>query len=135
MNEPLQISSSFVVLSKNFDAETVKVSDKLYPELDERYGDFAGRLLISSHLFEEDWPTWEIHPHGDEFVILIAGEADMVFAANDGDQTVRLSEPGSFVIVPRGTWHTAKVREPTQMMFITPGQDTDNRKEPVRNGC
>jgi len=58
----------------------------------------------------------------------------MILAAHGGDQTVRLSEPGSFVIVPRGTWHTATVRKPTQMMFVTPGQDTDNREEPVRNG-
>ena len=50
-----------------------------------------------------------------------------------GDETVRLSEPGAFVIVPRGTWHTAKVNVPTTMLFVTPGQGTENREQPIRD--
>lgn len=134
MNDPLQIASNFVVMSKTFEAETVEVSPNLYSELDKRYGDFAGRLLISSHTFEDDWPTWEVHPNGDELVVLLSGDVELVLAAEAADENVRLTEPGSFVIVPRGVWHTAKVHKPTQMMFVTPGEGTGNGEQPVRQG-
>ena len=128
----MDIASTFVVVGKSLSAETVAVTDNLWAELDERFGDFAGSSLISSFSFEEDWPTWEVHPHGDEFVCLLAGDAEMTLAMPGGDQTVQLSEAGSFVIVPRGTWHTAKIHAPTRMLFVTPGQGTENREQPVR---
>jgi len=132
VKEALQIAASFVVMSDDFDADVVTVSEKLYEELDATYGDFAGRTLISCHSFEDDWPTWEVHPKGDEFVVLLSGDVDMVLAGEDGDETLRLSEAGAFVIVPRGVWHTAKVREPATMLFVTPGEGTENRAEPER---
>lgn len=134
MTTPLQIASCFVVMNRAFDATTVEVTDTLYAELDDKFDGFAGHLLIASHKFEDDWPTWEVHPNGDEFVILISGDADLVLALEGGDKVVRSAEPGSFVVVPRGTWHTARVRSPTWMLFITPGEGTDNREQPVRGG-
>lgn len=134
MNELLDISSTFVVVDKTLSAETVAVTDSIWTELDERFGDFAGSSLISSFTFEEDWPTWELHPHGDEFVCLLSGDAEMTLALPDGDEIVRLTEPGSFVIVPRGTWHTARMNAPTRMLFVTPGQGTENREQPERAG-
>jgi len=134
MKDPQQIASNFVVMNTEFDAESVEVSPTLYSDLDKRYGDFAGHLLISSHTFEGDWPTWEVHPNGDEFVVLISGDVEMILAAGDADENVHLTEPGSFMIVPRGVWHTAKVHKPTQMIFVTPGEGTDNREQPVRPG-
>ena len=56
----------------------------------------------------------------------------MILAKESGDESVSLSEPGHFVIVPRGTWHTARVNTEAQMMFITPGEGTENREQPVR---
>ena len=56
----------------------------------------------------------------------------MTLALPGGDETVRLNEPGTFVIVPKGTWHTARVNAPTTMLFVTPGQDTENREQPRR---
>lgn len=132
MTDSMDIASTFVVVDKSLTAETVAVTDGLWAELDERFGDFAGSSLISSFAFEDDWPTWEVHPHGDEFVCLLAGDAEMTLALPGGDRTVRLTEPGSFVIVPRGTWHTAKINAPTRMLFVTPGQGTENREQPVR---
>ena len=133
MKKPMNIASTFVVVDRAFSAEPVANTDSLWAEIDERFGDFAGSSLISSFSFDDDWPTWEVHPHGDEFVCLLSGSAEMILAKAHGDETVRLSEPGSFVIVPRGTWHTAKVNVPTTMLFITPGQGTENREQPIRD--
>lgn len=132
MSRVRDIASTFVVVDRDFAAETVDVTDHLWVEIDKRFGDFAGRSLISSFTFDEDWPTWEVHPHGDEFVCLLSGNAEMTLALPAGDEVVRLNKPGGFVIVPKGTWHTAKINAPTTMLFVTPGQDTENREQPRR---
>ena len=31
------------------------------------------------------------------------------------------------VVVPKGTWHTARTSVPTKMLFVTPGQGTENK--------
>lgn len=41
-----------------------------------------------------------------------------------------MNEPGTFVIVPQNTWHTARIRTLAVMMFITPGEGTINAGEP-----
>lgn len=130
MGQPIRLASNFVVLDDRFNADVVPVSPELYERLNDDYNDFAGHLLVSSYSFTEDWPTWELHPAGDEFVILVAGDADLVLRYEGGDDTTRLNEPGTFVIVPRNTWHTARVHSRTVMLFITPGEGTENREKP-----
>ncbi len=119
-------------MSNNFDADVVPVTDSLYADLDERYGGFAGHSLIACHTFDSDWPTWEVHPKGDELVLLLEGAAELVLASAGGDKHVNLSKSGQFVIVPRGVWHTARVRESARMLFVTPGEGTENREQPER---
>ena len=67
-----------------------------------------------------------------KFVILVSGDADLVLAREEGDDNIRLTEPGTFAIVPQDTWHTARIRSHSVMMFITPGEGTVNAEEPVR---
>ena len=133
MCSQLDIASTFVVVDKELRAETIAVTDNLWSEIDARFGDFAGTNLISSFSFEDDWPTWEVHPHGDEFVCLLSGDAEMTLAMPGGDETVHLTDSGSFVIVPKVTWHTAKINAQTKMLFVTPGQGTQNREQPIRD--
>lgn len=47
---------------------------------------------------------------------------------DDGEQAIPLSEPGAYAIAPRGLWHTAKVSEPSRLLFITPGEGTEHRE-------
>ena len=101
-NTSADIQSSFVVVNKNLLADVVPVTGTSWSDLDARYADFAGHSLGASFSFDNDWPTWEIHPEGDEFVCLLSGNAEMILDADDGEQRVRLDTPGSFVIVPRG---------------------------------
>ncbi len=98
--------------------------------LGQRYGEFKNHLLVSSYLIAEDWPTWEMHPHGDETVCLLSGSVEFLLRTGDGESRVSLNIPGTFVIVPAGTWHTAKVCTLARMMFITPGEGTENRESP-----
>lgn len=104
------INSSFVVFDSQGEATPVKVTETFWRDLTNRFGDFSGDLLVSCFSFEKDWDNWEVHPHGDELVCLLSGDVDFILAQDGGQRTVRLNMPGSFVIVPRATWHTAKVR-------------------------
>lgn len=133
MPEVRQLAATFVVTNAALQSETVDVTDTFWADLDAKYGEFEGCSLISCFEFSEAWPTWEMHPAGDEFVCLLEGDVEMTLALPDGDETVHLTEPGSFVIVPRGVWHTASPAKSTRMMFVTPGQGTENREQPVRD--
>ena len=121
------LSSTFVVLEPDHSAVPVEVTPALYDELDARFDRFRDRLLVSSFTFDSDWTTWEIHPAGDEIVYLISGDARMVLDRNGAQEVVHLREPGSFVIVPKSTWHTARTSVPTKMLFVTPGEGTGNK--------
>ncbi len=134
MTKPQSLASTFVTMGPDFAAETIAVTETVWADIDERFGDFRGRTLISSVEFSEAWPTWEMHPAGDELVFVVDGDTDMTLALPDGDETVRLERPGEFVIVPKGVWHTASPHRPTRMLFVTPGEGTENRDEPVRGG-
>ena len=125
-----KIYDEFVVLKPDLHMDQIAVSPELYEQLDTDYGDFRSHTLISAHQFTEDWPTWEIHPKGDEMVVLLSGRAVFVLKRDSGEESTELSIPGSFVIVPRGCWHTARISEPTNMMFITPGEGTLNETTP-----
>ena len=75
MGKAIRLASNFVVLDDEFKANVVALTPDIHKRIDEEFKDFAGHLLISSYAFDEDWPTWEVHPAGDEFVILVAGDA------------------------------------------------------------
>ena len=83
--------------------------------------------LVSCFEFSENWTSWERHPHGDELVLLLQGRARLLLETTAGIEHVSLTEPGQFVSIPRGTWHTAHTDAPCSMLFITPGRGTEHR--------
>ena len=62
--------------------------------LGQRYGEFKNHLLVSSYLIAEDWPTWEMHPHGDETVCLLSGSVEFLLRTGDGESRVSLEYTG-----------------------------------------
>lgn len=128
MNKNLK--DTFAVLQPDLRIRTVDVAPSLYEYLDKDFSGFRDHVLISTYEFSEDWSTWEVHPAGDEIVMLLSGKATLAMRTSSGDETVVLHEPGSYVVVPQNTWHTARVNERTCMLFITPGAGTENRERP-----
>ena len=104
-----------------------------YEELDQQFDGFRGHVLVTTFAFSEPWDTWEVHPEGDELVYLLSGSADFVLRQGGADHILTVREPGSYVVVPKNTWHTARPHEPTQMLFITPGEGTLNAAQPDDN--
>jgi mannose-6-phosphate isomerase-like protein (cupin superfamily) len=127
---PHNIDSARMILKPDGHAVVKQVTENFYPELESDFGDFHGHVLIQRHEFNSAWPTWEVHPHGDEFVYLLEGDTDFVLFEQGAERTVRVNDPGSFVMVPRGAWHTARPHTRTVMLFVTPGEGTENRELP-----
>jgi uncharacterized cupin superfamily protein len=126
----VKLDETFAVLKPDLSIDTVAVSPSIYAELDARFDNFKSHVLVSNHAFESDWGVWERHPAGDEIVILLSGAASLRIKMDSGENVVELREPGSFAIVPRNCWHTAEIRQATRMMFVTPGEGTENRADP-----
>lgn len=125
--EPFDIAQEFVVLSPDKKATPVALTPDLYERLDVDFGSFKGHELIACHEFSGNWPSWEIHPHGDEIVVLLSGAATFLLEVEGGHRNVEMSQAGQYVIVPKGTWHTAHIRKQAKLLFITPGEGTENR--------
>jgi mannose-6-phosphate isomerase-like protein (cupin superfamily) len=118
---------TFVVMQPRHEATPVEVTPDIYQRLDRDFRGFRDCSLVARYDFDRDWPTWEIHPNGDEIVVLLSGVAEMILDEPGGRRSVVLSRAGEFVIVARGTWHTAHMSTPTSMLFVTPGEGTQNR--------
>lgn len=123
------LATEFAVLKPDLRVETVAVSPSIYAELHAKFHQFAQHVLVSEHAFSENWSTWERHPAGDEVVVLLSGSAQVILRLPEGDERVVLTESGSFAVVPAGVWHTVEITQPTRMLFITPGEGTENREQ------
>ncbi len=90
--------------------------------------DSKGHTLVSSYEFSADWPNWELHPAGDEVVILLSGQATMLLQHEHGVEQIELLKANDCCVVPSNTWHTAKIADTAKMLFVTPGAGTVQRK-------
>ena len=120
------LTETFAVLKPDLGVDLADISPELYTKLDETYDNFKGHTLVACHHFHSDWQTWERHPAGDEIVVLLSGTTTLVMRTPTGDESITLFKQGDYVVVPKNTWHTAKVTEPTTMLFMTPGEGTEH---------
>ncbi|MEW6736160.1 MAG: hypothetical protein AB1489_33005 [Acidobacteriota bacterium] len=121
------IKSTYVVFDNKGKATPIAVTETFWQDLTSQFGNFAGRILVSCFSFEKDWDSWEAHPQGDEFVCLLSGDIEFLLEVDGVHRSVRINNPGSFIIIPRSTWHTARVLLPTTALFVTPGEGTQIR--------
>jgi mannose-6-phosphate isomerase-like protein (cupin superfamily) len=83
--------------------------------------------LVSMYTFTEDWPGWEIHPHGSELVLCTAGSMTLHQEYPDGRKESVTLTAGQYAINPPGVWHIADVPESATAVFITAGEGTEHR--------
>ena len=126
-NFPLNIEQDFVVLDPRKNATIETCDEALYQRLANNYEAFTGHELISCHHFESAWDTWEIHPAGDEIVILMSGSITFALKLDDQEQQMVLANAGDYLIIPKNTWHTARNADHAKVLFITPGEGTQNQ--------
>lgn len=121
----IDFTSTYLHLEDGPPVRQIPVTDDFWPTIDSRADLHRGRLITS---FEQDadWTVWEMHPEGDEVIVLLRGA--MTFHLDDGTSTesVGVTVPHG-VLVPKGVWHTADVDEPGQILVITWGEGTTHR--------
>ena len=114
-----------VFLSLNPSGMAVELpGETFFERLEVAPTDMAYLVSVTSH--RADWPHWEMHPRGDEVLVLLEGRLEMVFD-RDGAQTLHAFEAGQTLIVPAGVWHRARVLEPGRMLGLTCGEGTEHR--------
>jgi mannose-6-phosphate isomerase-like protein (cupin superfamily) len=128
MPNPFDLASTFVHLGSDHGTVPLEVTETFWQDLEARAEELGAGRLLSLFAFDAAWDVWEVHPNGDEIVLLLSGSAQMTLEGDDDQSSVvELREPGSFVLIPRGTWHTARTEEPTRMLFVTDGEGTQHR--------
>ena len=83
--------------------------------------------LVSQHTFTDGWPTWEMHPLGDEVVVCTSGEMVLRQEFPDGRQDEVTLRAGDYAINPPGVWHIADIETEATAVFITAGEGTQHR--------
>jgi mannose-6-phosphate isomerase-like protein (cupin superfamily) len=116
------LSHTYVHLADGGAGELIEVTESLWPEVMTGQRQYPGRLVTVRHM-AEDWPTWELHPQGEELLFMLWGTMELVLEKTGGEQIVELREGQSF-LVPRGVWHTANVRRPSKLLAVTVGEGT-----------
>ena len=82
--------------------------------------------LVAAYVSEDDWPNWEMHPAGEEVLILVEGRMTMILDEPGGERRVEMAAGGT-CIVPKGVWHRALVPETSRFIGITYGAGTRHR--------
>jgi len=79
-----------------------------------------GYTVGAPHITRDAPHGGERHPDGDELLYLVSGRLDVVLEEDGVENTVEL-HPGDAFVVPKGIWHRVVMREPSQLIHITPG--------------
>lgn len=87
----------------------------------------AGDTLITVSGGAGAWPRWEMHPAGDEILVILEGAPTFWFEHADGRLQRVGSAPGATVVIPRGAWHRAEGPGPYKILFITYGAGTTHK--------
>ena len=116
---------TFVHLPDGPVATPLPVTPDFWKTLSTRTDLGPGRL-VSAYRFVEDWTSWERHPAGDELVVQLSGAMDFVVEEAGREHVVALRGCAA-ILVPQGLWHTARVLEPSEAIFVTRGEGTENR--------
>jgi mannose-6-phosphate isomerase-like protein (cupin superfamily) len=115
------LATTYLSLADGPDAKRIEVGPDFWQTIDQR-DDLAERL-VAIFAYDADWSSWEVHPDGDEIVLLLSGAVDLVLDLPSGQRTVELRDR-SAAVVPRGVWHTANVLAASEALHITRGAGT-----------
>lgn len=118
-------SATYLCLAPSGAVTAIPVTPDFWPTIDARTDLHEGRLVAAFDC-AADWEHWEMHPHGEEVLVMLSGDLTIVFEKEGREENVRL-KTGQALVVPRGTWHRAVVHAPGKMLGITYGRGTEHR--------
>jgi mannose-6-phosphate isomerase-like protein (cupin superfamily) len=125
---PHLLTGAYLRLRPDASIEPLQVGADFWQRLmGGKLGSFHHEYLVTTFAYDKDWPNWEMHPNGDEVVMLLDGATTFVLEIDGRERLVQLDQSCSYVVVPRGTWHTSRTHSPCRMLFITAGEGTQHR--------
>ncbi|MBL6854141.1 MAG: cupin domain-containing protein [Alphaproteobacteria bacterium] len=71
---------------------------------------------------------WEMHPAGEEILVILEGTPTVVFEHDDGREERTEACAGQAVIVPRGVWHRTDGPAGWKILYITYGAGTAHKQ-------
>ena len=114
---------TFVHLERGAAASRIPLTRRFWSELAGGKRRYRGRLMGVVRV-DGDSDHWEVHPSGDEFLFCLSGTMEVVLEGRARPRRVTLDAKHPCCIVPRGAWHTLRMKKPGALMFITPGDRT-----------
>ena len=123
--QPFRLQTTYVHLKDGGAAASVPVGPDFWGTIASRTELHVGRLITSCWI-AKDLQHWEMHPTGDELLVLLSGKLDLVLQEGRSDRVVEL-DAGQAFLVPFGTWHRFLVKTPGELLFVTPGKGTQHR--------
>ncbi len=123
--ETFSLQRQFVHLKDLGQAARIEVGPDFWSTLGARSELQAGRLF-GAFTMEKDMPHWEMHPAGDELLVALSGEFELVLQDGRADHVIPLAAGQAF-LVPFGVWHRVRVKSAGEILFVTPGKGTQQR--------
>lgn len=121
----IDLRKTFLQLLDGPRVNTIDVGPTFWQTLGDRADLQEGRMVMALP-YRESWGNWERHPNGDEVVLLIEGQIELIVETDQGEERTPM-KAGDTVLVPQSKWHTADVSEPGLALHITRGEGTDHR--------
>jgi mannose-6-phosphate isomerase-like protein (cupin superfamily) len=123
--DSFDLLDTYVHLRPDGQASTVALTPSFWRDIPHNRELAKGRLMGAFQIGGSGRSNWEMHPQGDELLILVSGALDVVL--DDGEQRVLSLRDQGTCIVPQGLWHQQVYRAPGMLLFITPGAGTQHR--------
>ncbi len=120
-----RLTETYLELRGDGGVAHIPLTPAFWPDLVSGKRRLDGRLIMAAAM-TEDMTHWEIHPAGDEILLLLAGRMTVVLESDGGDEETTL-QAGEAFVVPQGRWHRIKVIEPGELVFMTPGEGTEHK--------
>jgi mannose-6-phosphate isomerase-like protein (cupin superfamily) len=127
--KPFDLSTNVVGLDRHTGAACFMVRDRPGPPVR-----LDGHTVGMSAVGGEELHGGEMHPDGDELLLVIDGRLRLLLELDSGERVVDV-DAGNAVVVPKGTWHRILRGEPAHIVNITPGPNGPHRPKPIDNGA
>ena len=120
MSKPYRFSPTIQSIGVGHDFSASQIPERPDPPFP-----VEGAIFGVATMSENSPHAGEMHPDGDEILYLISGRVKVVFLNSPVDDIDVL--PGDGLVVPQGMWHRVDILEPSQIVYLTPGPNSEFR--------
>ena len=117
-----RLTQIYLELGDDGKVTEIELTPEFWPQMMSGERRLSGRLIMAAPM-TEDMGHWEMHPAGDEVLVLLSGRVTVILEQDGNDREIDL-DAGEVCVVPRGCWHRVKVRQAGEMVFMTAGKGT-----------